>query len=209
MGSQYDDCSTDEDRPVGADEALARLMTGNARFLRGESRNTKTPMEVLTDLQKASGHLRPFSGAATRGCRRSCFSIRDSAICSSFAWPAMSYRLFMGSLGYAGEHFKTHLFMVLGHEPSGGGQGALSAKFLFSARLKKKICLFQELFTPGLKGGVRSFRRSSSLHAPWKPMSAGPCTSSSTRPKARERMAEGSVNLVGAVCDIATGRVQA
>lgn len=42
----------DDECPVGADEALARLMDGNARLLRGEPRNTRTPMEVLADHAK-------------------------------------------------------------------------------------------------------------------------------------------------------------
>ncbi len=53
----------DDDKPVGADEALARLMEGNARFLRGEPRITHTPREVLADLAKGQ---RPF--ATILGC---------------------------------------------------------------------------------------------------------------------------------------------
>ncbi len=37
-----------EDFPVGADDALARLMAGNARFLRGEPRFTRTPLNVVS-----------------------------------------------------------------------------------------------------------------------------------------------------------------
>jgi hypothetical protein len=62
---------SDDDCLVGADEALARLMAGNARFLRGEPRFLRTPTEVFADLVKASARLRPSSAAATRGCRRS------------------------------------------------------------------------------------------------------------------------------------------
>ena len=53
----------DDDCPVGADEALARLMEGNARFLRGEPRHSHTPREVLADLPKAQ---HPF--ATVLGC---------------------------------------------------------------------------------------------------------------------------------------------
>ena len=42
----------DDDSPVAADEALARLMEGNVRFLRGEPRHSHTPREVLADLAK-------------------------------------------------------------------------------------------------------------------------------------------------------------
>ena len=40
----------DDDCRVGADEALSRLMEGNARFLRGERRFTQAPIEILADL---------------------------------------------------------------------------------------------------------------------------------------------------------------
>jgi carbonic anhydrase len=54
---------SDDDCLVGADEALARLMAGNARFLRGEPRFLRTPTEELADLVKGQ---RPF--ATILGC---------------------------------------------------------------------------------------------------------------------------------------------
>ena len=53
----------DDDCPVGADEALSRLMEGNARFLRGEPRYTQASIEMLADLIKGQ---HPF--AAILGC---------------------------------------------------------------------------------------------------------------------------------------------
>src|SRR6478672_13026084 len=53
----------DDDCPVGADEALSRLMEGNARFLRGKPRFTRAPSEILADLIKGQ---HPF--AAILGC---------------------------------------------------------------------------------------------------------------------------------------------
>ena len=47
----------DDHSPVGADEALARLMEGNARFLRGEPRHAHTPREALADLPKGQHPL--------------------------------------------------------------------------------------------------------------------------------------------------------
>ena len=43
---------SENDGLVGADEALARLMEGNARFLRGEPRFSRNPKEVLAHLVK-------------------------------------------------------------------------------------------------------------------------------------------------------------
>ena len=56
--------SKDDDDLVGADDALARLMEGNSRFLRGELRFTREPLEVLADLAKEG--QRPF--ATILGC---------------------------------------------------------------------------------------------------------------------------------------------
>src|SRR3954467_4388964 len=53
----------DDDPPVGADEAIVRLMEGNARFLRNEPRFPRASTEVLADLVKGQ---RPF--AAILGC---------------------------------------------------------------------------------------------------------------------------------------------
>jgi len=55
--------SKDDDCVVGADEALTRLMEGNERFLRGQSRFTRTSVKELADLVKGQ---HPF--AAILGC---------------------------------------------------------------------------------------------------------------------------------------------
>ena len=63
-----------------ADAALARLMEGNARFLRGEPRNAHTPREVLAGLARADDEAtretldldlaRPHGDAATTASSR-------------------------------------------------------------------------------------------------------------------------------------------
>ena len=47
-----------EDNRVSADEALARLIDGNRRFLRGEARSAAFRRETLADLAKAQ---RPYA----------------------------------------------------------------------------------------------------------------------------------------------------
>jgi len=104
------------DGPVGADDALARLMDGNARFLRGEPRYTRTPMEVLAELAKGQ---RPF--ATILGCS-------DSRVPPELVFDAGFGDLFIirvaghvvspevaGSLQYAGTHGRGP------HEGGGGG----------------------------------------------------------------------------------------
>jgi carbonic anhydrase len=142
----------DDDSPVGADEALARLMAGNERFLRGEPRNMRTPMEILADL---AIRQRPF--ATILGCS-------DSRVPPELIFDAGFGDLFiirvagnivspevMGSLQYAGMHLKTQLFVVLGHEGCGAVQAALAAKFQ-GAQERPRIQLLLQNLLPGLEG---------------------------------------------------------
>ena len=106
--------------PVSADEALARLMEGNARFLRGEPRYARTSKEALASLAQGQRHY-----AAILGCS-------DSRIPPELIFDAGFGDLFiirvagnvvspevMGSIQYAGTHLRTKLFVALGHEGRG------------------------------------------------------------------------------------------
>ena len=199
----------DDDCPVGADDALARLMDGNARFLRGEPRFTRTPMEVLADL--AQQGQRPF--ATIIGCSDSRVPpelIFDSGFGDLFIIRVAGHVVspeVMGSLQYAGMHLRTQLFMVLGHEGCGAVQAALAAKFE-GARERSRIQLLLQSILPGLEG----------IDPQLPPLQQLACAVEANvrwtmhqfleTPEGRERMAEGRMKLVGAVCDIATGRVR-
>ena len=54
---------SDDEEPLNADAALARMLEGNARFLRGEPRFSYQPREVLADLARGQ---HPF--ATVLGC---------------------------------------------------------------------------------------------------------------------------------------------
>src|ERR1051325_10740535 len=99
------------DAGLTADLALARLIAGNERFLRGESRHAATPRETLADLAKGQ---RPF--ATILGCS-------DSRVPPEWIFDAGLGELFVirvagnvlsaevaGSLQYAGAHLQTPLF---------------------------------------------------------------------------------------------------
>jgi carbonic anhydrase len=200
--------SSDEDCPVGADEALARLMAGNARFLRGEPRNTRTPMEVLAGLAKGQ---RPF--ATILGCS-------DSRVPPELLFDAGFGDLFIirvagnvlspevaGSIQYAGMHLKTHLFMVLGHEGCGAVQAALAAKFQ-GVREHSRIQLLLQSLLPGLDGIDPQLPPQQQLACAVEANVRWTLRKILDTPEGRERMAEGRMKLVGAVCDIGTGRVR-
>jgi carbonic anhydrase len=198
----------DDDGPVAADEALARLMEGNARFLQGEPRHSHTPREVLADLAKGQ---RPF--ATLLGCS-------DSRVPPELIFDAGFGHLFIirvagnvispgvaGSLQYAATHLKTQLIMVLGHEGCGAVQAALAAKFE-GAQERSRIQWLLQNMLPGLDEldprlpPQQQFERAVEANVRWTMRQIF------ESPEGRARVAEGRVTLAGAVCEIATGRVR-
>ena len=198
----------DDDDQVDADEALTRLMEGNARFLRGESRFTRASIEVFADLVKGQ---HPF--AAILGCS-------DSRVPPELIFDAEFGDLFVirvagnvvspevwGSLQYAGTHLKTQLLMVLGHEGCGAVQAALAAKFQGSQE-RSRIQLLLQNMLPGLDEidpqlpPQQGLERAVESNVRWSMRQL------LEAPEGRARMAEGRIKVVGAVYEIATGRVR-
>ena len=183
-------------------------MEGNARFLRGEPRFTRAPAEVLADLVKGQ---HPF--ATILGCS-------DSRVPPELIFDAKFGDLFVvrvagnvvspeigGSLQYAGTHLKTQLFMVLGHEGCGAVQAALAAKFQ-GVQERSRIQSLLENMLPGLDEVEpqlpprQKLERAVECNVRWSMRQI------LGTPEVRARMAEGRMKLVGAVCEIATGRVR-
>src|SRR5262245_23774808 len=194
--------------PIGADEALARLLEGNARFVRGERRSAPASVETLSGLVEGQ---RPF--ATILGCSDSrvppelifdvtfgdLFVIR---VAGNVVSPEVS-----GSLQYAGVHLKTQLFMVLGHAGCGAVQAALAAKFQ-GARESSRIQLLLENLLPGLDGVDPLLHPSQKLERAVEANVRWSMRQILETPEGRARMAEGRMKLVGAVYDISTGRVR-
>jgi len=198
---------SDGEGPVSAEVALARLTEGNARFLRGEARLRETTQR-LAELVEGQ---RPF--ATILGCS-------DSRVPPELLFDAKFGELFVirvagnvvsrevfGSLQYAGVHLKTQLFMVLGHEGCGAVQAALAAK-LQGAQEHSRIQRLLEDILPGL-GEVdpqlppqRMLERAVEANVRWSMRQI------LETPEGRARMAEGRMKAVGAVYEIATGRVR-
>ena len=200
--------SNDDDCPVSADEALARLMEGNARFLQGESRLARESLAILADLVEGQ---RPF--ATILGCS-------DSRVPPELIFDAKFGDLFVirvagnvvspevwASLQYAGAHLRTQLFMVLGHEGCGAVQAALAAKFQ-GVQERSRIQLLLEKMLPGLDQvdpelpPPRQLERAVEANVRWSMRQI------LETPEGQARMAEGRMKLVGAVYEIATGRVR-
>jgi len=200
--------ANDHERPVSADEALARLMDGNARFLRGEAQFGTSAKELLADLIEGQ---HPY--ATILGCSDSrvppelIFDVKMGdlfviRVAGNVVSPEVS-----ASLQYAGVHLGTQLFMVLGHEGCGAVQAALAAKFK-GAHERSRIQLLVEDMLPGLDGidpqlpPRQQLERAVESNVRW---SMGQILET---PEAHVRTAEGRMKLVGAVYEIATGRVR-
>ena len=199
---------SNDDSPVSADEALARLDGGQRALSAGGAAHFAGTPQVLADLVKGQ---RPF--ATILGCSDSRVPpelIFDAKFGDLFvirvAGNVMSPEIF-GSLQYAGTHLKTQLFMVLGHEGCGAVQAALAAKF-HGAQERSRIQLLLQSMLPGLDEidpqlpPQQKLERAVESNVRWSMRQL------LETPEGRARMAEGRMKLVGAVCEIATGRVR-
>ena len=191
-----------------ASEALERLRAGNARFVRGEARFPTVQKEVLAALAKEQ---RPY--ATILGCS-------DSRVPPELLFDAGFGELFIvrlagnviseevaGTLQYAAVHLRTPLFLVLGHEGCGAVQAALEAKFR-GARERSRIEALLENILPGLDAIDPAASPEQQLRAGVEANVRWAIRQILDTPEAKQRQAEGVLQLVGAVADIATGSVR-
>jgi carbonic anhydrase len=191
-----------------ADEALARLVAGNERFVAGHARFPTVQKEVLADLAKGQ---RPY--ATIVGCS-------DSRVPPELLFDAGFGELFivriagnvispevMGSIQYAGMHLRTPLFVVLGHEGCGAVQAALAA-IRDGAVERERIALLLERIKPGLGALDLSLPPEALLNAAVEANVRWSMQQLLETPEAKARAAEGVLRLVGAVYELTTGRVR-
>ncbi|MGA8892541.1 MAG: carbonic anhydrase [Anaeromyxobacteraceae bacterium] len=194
--------------PVPAAEALARLRAGNDRFIAGQARFPTVQKDVLAALAKGQ---RPY--ATILGCS-------DSRVPPELLFDAGFGELFIvrlagnvispevtGTLQYAGVHLRTTLFLVLGHEGCGAVQAALAVKF-HGRRERSRIEALLQNILPGLEGIDPSLPPDAQLRAAVEANVRWTMQQVLESPEGRQRAAEGVLQLVGAVADIATGRVR-
>ena len=193
---------------VTADEALARLIAGNERFLRGAARFPTVQKEILADL--AMGQ-RPY--ATIIGCSDSrvppelvfdvgfgeLFVIR---VAGNVIGPAV-----MGSIQYAAVHLRTPLFVVMGHEGCGAVQAALAARN-DGARQPSRIALLLDWIVPGLESVDASQAPDQQMAAAVEANVRWSMRQLLETPEGQARMSEGVLKLVGAVYELRTGRVR-
>jgi carbonic anhydrase len=188
--------------------ALARLKEGNARFVGGRARFPTVQKEVLAELAKGQ---QPY--ATVLGCS-------DSRVPPELLFDAGFGELFVirvagnvlgpsikGTLQYAGAHLHTPLFVVLGHEGCGAVDAAIAEKF-HGVRHRSRIALLLKYIEPALEGLDRTLPGEALLSAAVEANVRWTIRQVLESPEGKARMAKGDVTLVGAVYDIASGRVR-
>lgn len=190
-----------------ADQALARLVAGNERFVSGEARFPTVRKEILAEL--ASGQS-PY--ATILGCS-------DSRVPPELIFDAGFGELFivrvagnvaspgvMGTLQYAAIYLQTPLFVVLGHEGCGAVDAALAVKHN-DASMPSYVARLIDKILPGLHD----------LPAGSPEDQLGAAVEANVRwsmrqvldtPEAKARIAEGVLKMVGAVYELESGRVR-
>jgi carbonic anhydrase len=191
-----------------ADEALQRLKEGNARFVAGHARFPTLQKEVLADLAKGQ---QPY--ATILGCS-------DSRVPPELVFDAGFGELFIirvagnvlgpsiaGTLQYAATHLHTPLFVVMGHEGCGAVQAAIAERF-HGARHRSRIALLLENIDPALDGLDPTAPPDALLSAAVEANVRWTLRQVLESPEAKARVAVGDVKMVGAVYELASGRVR-
>ena len=199
--------SEDHTPAYTADEALARLIAGNDRFVRGEARFPTVQKEMLAALAKRQ---RPY--ATILGCS-------DSRVPPELVFDAGFGELFiirvagnvispevLGTLQYAGLHLRTPLFVVLGHEGCGAVNAALAARD--GAREPARIALLLANILPGLRDLPASLAEDAKMDAAVEANVRWSMHQLLETPEAKARQEEGVMRLVGGVYELESGRVR-
>ena len=108
---------------------------------------------------------------------------------------------------YAGTHLKTPLFVVLGHEKCGAVQAALETKLRKAVHESRIEHLVQNIL-PSLKGIDEHADRATQMACAVEANVRWSMRQIADSPEGRARAVEGSYMLVGAIFEIATGRVR-
>src|SRR6476469_717408 len=192
---------------ISADEALQRLIEGNERFLGGTTRWDRVTVASLATL--ASGQ-QPF--ATIFGCS-------DSRVPPELVFDAGLGELFVirvagdvfsgeiaGSMQYAGSHLNTPLFVVLGHTRCGAVFAALG-NVDNDRRHLARIQILVDSIAPAIKNIELTLSPEQRLDIAVERNVRWTVQQILDTPEGRVRVAEGKFRIVGAVYDIASGRV--
>lgn len=197
-----------EAAPATAEQALARLKTGNARFVEGRTRHAHESADWRKHLV---GEQKPF---ATLLC------CSDSRVPPELVFDQGFGDLFVvrvagnviaadvvGSISYASRHLATPLFVIMGHEGCGAVTAAVDAKD-GKAKEPKYIEALVKLIEPGLADLPASLKREPRIAAAVEANVRWSMKQLAEMPEARAALASKTVSLAGAVYDLQTGAVR-
>jgi len=191
-----------------ADEALKRLKDGNERFLRDETHFATPRKDALAALQKGQS---PF--ATVLGCSDSRVPVEiifDAGFGDLFivrvAGNVLSPEV-MASLQFAGAILETSLFVVLGHEGCGAVKAALDWQ-LYGRSQRSRIQILVDSIAPGLPPVDYKMSEEERVALAVEANVRWTMHQIMETPEAKVRSGEGKMKLVGAVFEIATGRVR-
>jgi carbonic anhydrase len=195
-------------RGMTADEALGRLMEGHDRFLQGRPRYNALTRDALAELSKGQ---QPY--ATILGCS-------DSRVPPEVIFDAGPGELFvvrvagnvlsaevMGSLQYAGAHLRTPLFVVLGHDGCGAVAAALEHRLRGVEHLSR-IQVLVDAIQPALERIDPALEPARQLEAAVEANVRHTMQVVIESPEGQARMREGVLRLVGAIYELASGRVR-
>lgn len=191
-----------------AAQALDRLRDGNARFVSGHARFPTVQKDVLAELAKGQ---QPY--ATILGCS-------DSRVPPELLFDAGFGELFVirvagnvlgpsinGTLQYAGSHLHTPLFVVLGHAGCGAVEAAIAGRF-HGANHKSRIAVLLKNIDSALDHLDPTMPPAALLSAAIEANVRHTVRQVLESPEGKDRTARGDMNLIGAIYDLATGRVR-
>jgi carbonic anhydrase len=193
---------------VSSADALARLKSGNERFVSGKMRHAHEAANWRKHLAQAQQPVAILLGCA------------DSRVPPELVFDQGFGDLFVirvagnvmdddvaGSIQYAIHHLKTPLMVVMGHEGCGAVTAALEA--LDGAHKEPKyIEALVKHIEPGLKGLDPALRGDVRLSAAVEANVRWSTGQLARSPEGQKALAEKIVSLVGAVYELKTGRVR-
>lgn len=192
-----------------AEDALARLKEGNARFVSGEARFPTVQKAVLAELAKGQ---QPY--ATILGCS-------DSRVPPELVFDAGFGELFvirvagnvlgpsiLGTLQYAAAHLRTPLFVVMGHDGCGAVKAAIAAKF-HGEQQKSRIEVLLENIVPALDDVDPTLAPGALLEAAVEANVRRTMRALRDTPEVKAHAGKDlGIRLVGAVYELDSGRVR-
>ena len=195
-------------RQLTADEALQRLVDGNARFMRGEIYFPWTREDIFERLAKQQ---EPY--AMILGCA-------DSRVPPELIFGAGLGDLFVvrvagnvlspevaGSLQYASVHLHTPLLVVLGHEGCGAVHAALNTKWQGPSE-RSRIQMLVNGILPALSEIDPHMDPKAQMAQAVEDNVRWTMQQIFDSPEGKMRQEEGRMKLVGAIYELGTGRVR-